>query len=1817
MDGVGTFNHLIPSDQLEESLLIGQNLESEASDEFGTGHHVLEDSLKNMLSDKDPMLGSASAQFLLLDNEDTGYEVADSAGLAGMSKSKGTCGVSRSPATRPKGQRGRPRKIPAALPSEPSHEVDPEPVKSGLNPTKSTEAVSKPASSRVTRRCDRREGVKQQQQEAAEAQEDPADASQDKEEGAGRSTVCSEVGQSMNPVVVLRRLTVTVGGYKIELLPGPSKSPSTSAPGATPSQGFSDASGGVEGVNLSAAQDVAVTMADGKVVEHLTSAQDIGKCSPAEAPAEAPAGAPTGAPAELGPCVNPNEVQECSGVLLSSSHQAVDVCTAETEANNPSDLQQPDSGSVKETKGINSGGSETRTCSDANKSVVLEMAAGKDGQDQKPPAQKQLKSKPSPASPKKKNLEPSTSKKAGAEPKTPQPKDMTKGDIQDMQTIKGKSVTGAKRRTEHLQTYPPSKMSRVQGKRLAKPDVGPKMSSPFHPVVKRLLPGTVSPDGSQKRHPGTQAGNSKSPHLPFGPKPAHPQVAVAKPSHFPREPSEDDDQERLRAKKQLEKASQRPRSKSARSLSVDEPPLFIPDNAPLLKKEAAEEEPAEGEGEVIWDPSKHCGFCRKPHSNRFMVGCGRCDDWFHGECVGLDLVKAQQMEKEDQEYVCLKCCAEEDKKVESEDHGAASVERQVKAEQAQENKPAVRYEKISHQPSAAAVRKDSLERRSQEDRDGESRASASDQKAHVPRRPHLSGDATHKMGTHDRQEAKKAKTSPAASKKPSVEQIRRNVRDSLKDILLKRLNESDLKVSTERAGNVANKTEKELFAFFRDTDSKYKSKYRSLMFNLKDAKNNVLFKRVLKGEISPHHLIRMSPEELASKELAAWRQRENRHTIEMIEKEQREVDRRPIIKITHKGEIEIENQEPEKEPEPADIEPEPVPRPPEEPEMAPPEPEPENTKDTTAQHKAHLFDLNCKICTGRMAPPVEDATTKVVKVATTVMRRQTSTEAEGQTSASSPAEDLPFSAMEDGLVSPRVLSSIDERLSGREDETTFLDRLELLWKGFVNMPSVAKFVTKAHPVSGVLDHLTEDLPDSIQVGGRISPQTVWDYVEKIRASGTKEVCLIRFSPVTEEDEISYTLLYAYFSSRRRYGVVANNMKHVKDMYLIPLGASEKIPHQLVPFDGPGLEANRPNVLLGLIIRQRVKRDFGVLLSVDIPEASSARFLPDSRTKLDSSSESGSALTGEDYLNSLKGARSTEATNPQQSAVSDTKTGKLQLVEAPLTTEGNLHETAKPLRFLPGVLVGREEQPCADAASRPLAAVDAPQGLSGSSEEALSRQPQLGGGTGGGNGSSRSPASNGLRLDRFIIKKKDSKGSNPEPQQRTAGLEDSLGKGLIGDPNTATPERPLKAEPPVDSEGVLPNLPSRVGQGLDKASKADYTGQEAKHEGLTSVSITTSNSVLAETSSTASKASPSGSAASPAQPPSGIPKAGSVADSAEKLGTKPSSAEGHTKQEAAEADGHLVSQERPLASGPDPSTQPVPHQPAKDTQTSSTILSFGKAEDCTPRLVVHPNPPAPVFCHVGQGLPVATFPPGPDAEVQYQQAPTPLFQAPDQQAQSGFTYSGAPLPFPQSNPSHQYPSTTWPSTPAVGFQHSQHVPSGPPLSFDASRTTESSKSLPAPKEDKAPEQYQGDPWDRQPWQADDGYKRESSDQHGQLRHHSETHHEKKGRHHDRDREHGKSWEHQSEKGGQWERSRSRSRSRERSSRERHRGHDDKHRDSRARHRSRSGSEHSRSERHHRQHGEWDKHHERDRDKHRRDSYDKGRRSSRDGAKDGRS
>nr|XP_021381362.1 PHD finger protein 3 isoform X1 [Lonchura striata domestica] len=837
----------------------------------------------------------------------------------------------------------------------------------------------------------------------------------------------------------------------------------------------------------------------------------------------------------------------------------------------------------------------------------------------------------------------------------------------------------------------------------------------------------------------------------------------------------EDDKEKNKSKRNDRTLQPRQR-RSSKSLSLDEPPLFIPDNISTVKREGLEHTSA-SESKHIWVPSKQCGFCKKPHGNRFMVGCGRCDDWFHGDCVGLSLSQAQQMGEEDKEYVCVKCCAEEDKKMECFDQNVPDT--QVKLEHKEEKASECEKLGVSKQTPTCNLNTTTEKTKQTEDTgkhkvkifrresgDGknlpESRDSDTKKGQHVPARkgsqtaaiPRRSPEDKNekiskeslstverstKSGVHEKQEIKKKKNEkgsisathlPAVpASKPSADQIRQSVKQSLKEILMKRLTDSSLKIPEERAAKVATRIERELFSFFRDTDAKYKNKYRSLMFNLKDPKNNILFKKVLKGEVTPDHLIKMSPEELASKELAAWRQRENRHTIEMIEKEQREVERRPITKITHKGEIEIESETPMKEQEEVMEIQEPSTKLFEKSEEAEKDKEINESAspDTTSQHKNHLFDLNCKICIGRMAPPTDDLSGKKVKVSVGVARKQSDNEAESIADALSSTSSILASELleDDKQDSSKSFTPLpkSETPGTVECESLFLARLNFIWKGFINMPSVAKFVIKAYPVSGSFEYLTEDLPDSIQVGGRISPHTVWDYVEKIKASGTKEICVVRFTPVTEEDQISYALLFAYFSSRKRYGVAANNMKQVKDLYLIPLGSSDKVPHHLVPFDGPGIEIHRPNLLLGLIIRQKMKRQITAVSSVtssfadEAAESTLSSLPPEKKSKPSKPEVSHHDLALEEeeennFFNSFTTVLHKQRNKPQQSNADDAPAVIEPLVES------TKHEPPKPLRFLPGVLVGWENQPSTlELANKPLPVDDILQSLLGTTGQA--------------------------------------------------------------------------------------------------------------------------------------------------------------------------------------------------------------------------------------------------------------------------------------------------------------------------------------------------------------------------------------------------------------------------------------------------------------------------------------------------------------------
>uniref|UniRef100_A0A8C4Q8W9 TFIIS central domain-containing protein n=1 Tax=Eptatretus burgeri TaxID=7764 RepID=A0A8C4Q8W9_EPTBU len=440
-------------------------------------------------------------------------------------------------------------------------------------------------------------------------------------------------------------------------------------------------------------------------------------------------------------------------------------------------------------------------------------------------------------------------------------------------------------------------------------------------------------------------------------------------------------------------------------------------------------------------------------------------------------------------------------------------------------------------------------------------------------------------GSKEKSELKKEVPLPGGTQAPSsppkahptVEQIRHNVRRTLKDILTKRCNDSDdIFVGDEELRKVATHIEKELFVLCQTTDSKYKSKVRSLILNLKDPKNQGLFRRVIRGDLSASRLVRLGPQEMASRELAVWRERENSKACFSI-----------FLSIfTHYCFVSLDGEESFQE---------------EKSEVVQRDFLSSMLNDTTDQHKAHLFDLNCKICTdchptGRMViasedpPPAKKAKPAsssssaasgsfTKKSDTTLMPpppaplpptpapAPTPVSISAPFSVTPPVQALrPVSSVERTRADPRLERYASQAAAalpssaepappkppttiGATEPSSFilhpmmvpqspsldfmtempaahvthspgqpvftslspqqpvltlqaLSHLESLWKGFVNMHGVAKVVMKAYPVSG---SMTSELPDTIHIGGRILPKMVWDYVGKLKTSGSKVI----------------------------------------------------------------------------------------------------------------------------------------------------------------------------------------------------------------------------------------------------------------------------------------------------------------------------------------------------------------------------------------------------------------------------------------------------------------------------------------------------------------------------------------------------------------------------------------------------------------------------------------------------------------------------------------------------------------------------------------
>lgn len=90
------------------------------------------------------------------------------------------------------------------------------------------------------------------------------------------------------------------------------------------------------------------------------------------------------------------------------------------------------------------------------------------------------------------------------------------------------------------------------------------------------------------------------------------------------------------------------------------------------------------------------------------------------------------------------------------------------------------------------------------------------------------------------------------------ENIRESVRKTLMDHLLIRLkanDANDITLTSDEVGKLTTEIEMHLYKHFSATGPKYRAKYRSLMFNIKDPKNQTLWRRICEKSITPAQLV--------------------------------------------------------------------------------------------------------------------------------------------------------------------------------------------------------------------------------------------------------------------------------------------------------------------------------------------------------------------------------------------------------------------------------------------------------------------------------------------------------------------------------------------------------------------------------------------------------------------------------------------------------------------------------------------------------------------------------------------------------------------------------------------------------------------------------------------------------------------------------------------------------------------------------------------------------------------------------------------------
>ncbi|KND00230.1 uncharacterized protein SPPG_04564 [Spizellomyces punctatus DAOM BR117] len=415
----------------------------------------------------------------------------------------------------------------------------------------------------------------------------------------------------------------------------------------------------------------------------------------------------------------------------------------------------------------------------------------------------------------------------------------------------------------------------------------------------------------------------------------------------------------------------------------------------------------------------------------------------------------------------------------------------------------------------------------------------------------------------------------------------------------------------------------------------YKSKYRSLQFNLKDQRNLRLRRRVLCGDVTLHELVRLPPEDLGNDEVKAAAEEIRRRSLRDALRVN--TDQISYVKKTHKGEIEVVR---------------PVVQGPAggsmnlstasiAPKLTTDEDtqveKPSRSESPLVEQKSpgsieHLGDVQSTEAmdvsrveatstaekrSGSNQPEDEERVSKKLKTgAKDVVPEDESPNATPPETPKAdeydpyepyypdsdndpPREELVLegdAAGEDYEYDPETADSMELDMPFVGSPQPDVDPDATVWRGRVHMPQIGKFTGTCKQVCGrtIGDVKTwEDiLPATISIDGRVAVGMVEKYLREQRYSGGKQVVAVEFragedepSLASPDDQNGFGALFDYFQSRSRLAVVGHHYVSIKDMYIVPIGRNDSIPGFIQELDDCRVEPTPRDrdILLGVII----------------------------------------------------------------------------------------------------------------------------------------------------------------------------------------------------------------------------------------------------------------------------------------------------------------------------------------------------------------------------------------------------------------------------------------------------------------------------------------------------------------------------------------------------------------------------------------------------------------------------------------------------------